>query len=75
MNTAHTMLFVSSDDNVGALFYLAGAANTVTKLLGDAIYTSTKDNAGSINIYYDGGYKLQNRRGGPREIAIFKINL
>jgi len=37
-----------------ALFWY-GSYDTLTKIAGNAVFTHTKDNAGTINIYYESG--------------------
>lgn len=81
---ANTMLgqlqvTVLNADNCFARFNIRGT-NNVTAELEDpqALFSATKDNASTTNVYYDGtgdgthgaGYYLQNKRGSSRNYSI-----
>ena len=57
--------------NVG-LFFIRGGVNSVQEIYDPSgIFTTTKDSANSINVYYETStYKIQNKRGGTRSIAL-----
>ena len=60
-----------------ALMVTRGAYNATMEIFDSAgIFTTTKDTANSINVYYDaaaGGYRLQNRCGSTLSIQIVRI--
>jgi hypothetical protein len=70
------LLFVSdaSQANVG-MFYCRGGANAVTEIFDpNSVFTTTKDNAGTFNVYYDSGiYIIQNKRGGTRILSLWTM--
>jgi hypothetical protein len=50
---------------------------SVTNIYG-ALYTSTFNNAGTINVYYNGGtntYRIQNKTGGSKSLYISTIRM
>lgn len=68
--------FVVVTDNLNqtAMYQIKGGGNAVSEVSDpDADYTVTKDNAGTTNIYYDSGYKIQNKTGGTRIYTFTKL--
>jgi hypothetical protein len=55
-------------DNVVCEFEMTGTSAPLLVKTGGGLCTVTKDNAGTLNFYYDSGYKWQNLRGGSRNI-------
>ncbi len=75
LRNAVGMLIVS--DNSGAtvgIFTLRGGAGNAFEVFdGSTVYTPTKDNAGTFNVYYDAvdaRYELQNKRGLSRNVSL-----
>ena len=68
-------LFVSTQDDVGAIYYLKGGTNgTVEVSDPDSLFTPTKNSASSYNIYYEtDNYILQSKRSTSKDVAFFFI--
>lgn len=62
-------------DNLVGKFQLRGSSNAVVADDGnDAIFTTTKDTASSINVYFDtNAYFIQNTRGGARSVRVLLV--
>jgi hypothetical protein len=64
------LIVVDSEGRTGT-YVLKGANNAVTEVTDvDTVFSATKDNASTTNVYYDSGYKLQNKRGAERRYKI-----
>lgn len=62
-----------TNGNIG-IFALRGGVNGTQELLDPSgVFSTTKDTASSFNIYYDSGYKLQNKRGGSRNFSLIRL--
>jgi hypothetical protein len=69
-------LFIFNDitNHKTGLFVLHGGGNSVASIFTDsAWFTTTAGNAGTLNIYYSGGYLIQNKTGGTINISIVEI--
>lgn len=55
-------------DDAPALFMLRGGAAPIELADGWGIFTTVKDAANSINVYWDAGYRIQNMRGVTRQV-------
>ena len=65
------ILLMERNSAICALYYLRGGINATVELLDSSeSFTVTKDNAGTINIYYDSGYKIQNKTAGTIALVI-----
>lgn len=66
---------VSDSGRATASYVLRGSSDAVVEINDwSGLYTPTKDNAGTTNIYSDGGiYRLQNNRGGTLTYSITQI--
>lgn len=54
-----------------AIYLLRGTSNATTLVSGSATFTVTKDNAATVNVYYDTtGYFLQNNSGGALSFRV-----
>jgi len=63
------LIIVNSTSGVCAIFQMRGGVNTVNEISDPSgVFSHTKDTATSINVYYDGGYKVQNRMGGSATV-------
>lgn len=77
-NDGRGLVFVwVTEENASAIYMLNGAAGGVYEISdptgGTGIFTPTVTTANSINIYWDAGtnsYRLENKRGGTRTIAV-----
>lgn len=57
-----------------AIFVARGTANAVRLADGSATFTTTKDNASTVNFYYDtDGYYLQNKTGGSLNFRVLLV--
>jgi hypothetical protein len=57
-----------------AIFMARGTANAVRLADGAATFTVTKDNASTVNFYYDtNGYYLQNKTGGALSFRVVVV--
>jgi len=74
-NTATGILFISSSEDVSAVFSLMGPTNQTRELLDpDGFFSVTKNTASSYNIYYEtGNYYIQNKRGLTTTVSIYRI--
>lgn len=72
-------VFISTDEDTGAQFFLNGPTTSVPKQVSDPdnFFTDTKDSANQYNVYWDAGstsYVLQNKRTvGDHAVRIFRI--
>lgn len=76
--TTQGFLFVTTSDNVGACYYLAGSSDTTTEIFESnaGFFSPTQGTATSYNVYYDSGtdtYRIENTRGGNRDIRYILI--
>lgn len=70
---AGLLVVVDSEGRTGT-FVCKGTNDAVTESIDvDTVYSHTKDNASTTNVYYDSGYKLQNKRGGERRYKVLLI--
>jgi hypothetical protein len=53
-----------------AIYMARGTSNSTRLADGSATFTTTKDNAGTVNFYYDNGYYLQNKTGGSLSFRV-----
>lgn len=70
-------LFLILDVNVwGALFFLRGAGNAVYEISDPlSTFSTTLNNAGTINVVYDSGYKIQNKAGNTIYVSALWIGV
>lgn len=68
------LLVIDLTEGSMALFNLRGGNNSVTEL-NDAfsVYSATSSTASSTNVYYSSGYKIENKRGSTRSIAVIGL--
>ena len=57
-----------------ALFWY-GSYDTLTKIVGNSVYSATKDNASTINIYYESGNIVYQNKTAVDPLAIYYIRL
>lgn len=56
------LLITESNTGHSAIFALRGGYNQVVKISeSGSAFSATKDNASTLNVYYDTGYKIQNK--------------
>jgi len=67
---AHVFLSESATFGLSAYFIVEGGSLQVKEVADpDSAYTTTKDNAGTINIYAESNiYKIQNKTGSSIEV-------
>ena len=67
-------VLVVEDQTIGE-YLLRGSANAVTELTDpQPLFTPTKDNAATINIYFDtNAYFIQNKRAGARTLRVVLV--
>jgi len=66
---------VDSTNTKSSIFTIhnVSGTGTSTKLVGEAVFTATKDTASSVNVYYDataGAVQIQNLTGGDADITV-----
>lgn len=71
-------VFISTDEDFGALFFLKGATGGSTEVNDpDAVFTNAVGGVNSYNVYWDAGstsYRLQNNRTvGNHAVRVFRI--
>lgn len=73
--TSTGFVFVSTSEDVSAVFSLMGPTNSTRELLDpDGFFSVTKNTAASYNIYHEAGnYILQNNRGLTATVSVFKM--
>ena len=66
---------IYSNDGRYAKFLLASNATSILETGGASTgdWTTTQNNAGTLNVYYDSGYKFQNKNGGNFFRLYFQI--
>ncbi len=68
------VLVACKTDNITGLYLLENTVLTV--ILANALFTVTKDNAATYNIYVEGGFvKIQNKVGNDKSIAVGLISV
>lgn len=70
----HGMLTIKSNDEAepAVTFFLRGGSGQADEYLDPtAIASAAQGTANSINVYYSGGYKIENRRGGARTFVLY----
>lgn len=73
-----TLFVVNDEDAMTGQFRLRGG-NPTAVVDGPTYFSATKDNATTVNVYYDAsgpsgaGYYLQNKRGASRTIRLIRI--
>jgi hypothetical protein len=76
-NTFCGVLFVTSSEDLSAVFEIRGPSNASRELIDNAgIYSQTAGTATSVNIYWDAGssrYLLQNNRVGSVTFSVYRI--
>ena len=79
IDTYSGLLFVilNSIANGCAEFGINSSNNSVNLLSGSgAVFTVTKDNAGTFNVYYDAvdaRYEIQNKTGSTKHVALYQL--
>lgn len=70
-------ILISTSEDLLAMFGLHGPSHKVSEFINaSGLFSSIKDNSGTINIYWDASnarYMLQNRRPEPISVSIFMI--
>lgn len=67
------LLVENASSGAQALIWCGGGANVVASISIRGGITTTKDSAGNVNVYYDSGYKIQNKTGGTITIYYLLI--
>jgi hypothetical protein len=63
---------IGEDGGGSALFYLhAGATIRISEY--GSIFSATKDNAATINVYYDSGFKVQNKYASALRVRAYSV--
>lgn len=75
MTSANGMLFIHNSSNgASAIFSLRGGANAVQEMSDPAsVFSVTLGTAASVNVYYSGGYGVQNKSGATANLILFYI--
>jgi hypothetical protein len=64
------MVVTNKTDNKTAVFRIQGT-EVISQISGDPLFSRTKDNAGTYNVYYDAGeFKVQNNVGDNKQIEV-----
>lgn len=76
--TTQGMLFVSTNDNVGATYWLGGPADSVVEInvSSGGFFSPTLNTTSKYNIFYDSGtdtYRIENNRGSAKDIRYLLI--
>ena len=75
VTSTHGVIHVQNDAATHyGIFMLRGGVNLTTEML-DAFgnMSVTSGTAGSVNIYYSAGYKLENKSGSARTFSILEV--
>ena len=57
-----------------AMFALRGGVNATQEVFDPSgIFSVTKDTASMFNVYYETGYKLQNKRGSTKSVMLIRL--